>query len=100
MAGIERPNLAERPPPRPLTAAELDDIPDQPPFYNPSAFDCQPKHGSHGGQPLDLRMNTVSATTIAGGFPGSLDPFDNNNGNDYTTVELHTSSASPRWFGE
>jgi hypothetical protein len=45
-------------------------------------------------------MNTVSATTIAGGFPGSLDPFDNKNGNDYTTVELHTSSASPRWFGE
>ena len=81
----------EEPPPAPLplTAAELDDITDQPPFYNPPAFDYQPEHGSHGVPPIDLRMNTVSATSIAGAFPSSLNPFNNNNGNDYTTIELH-----------
>jgi hypothetical protein len=76
MAAIDRTNLAERPPPLPLTAAMLDHITDQPPFYNPPDFDYQPKYGSHGVPPIDLRMNTVSATTIAGSFPDSLDPFN------------------------
>ena len=86
---INRPNLAERPPSEPLTAAMLDDIADTPPFYNPPAFDCQPKHGSHGVAPVDLRMNTILATTTDGGFPGSLDPFHDNSAREYTTIELH-----------
>jgi hypothetical protein len=86
---INPPNLAERPPSEPLTAAMLDDIADTPPFYNPPAFDCQPKHGSQGVAPVDLRMNTILATTTDGGFPGSLDPFHDNNAREYTTIELH-----------
>jgi hypothetical protein len=38
---------------------------------------------------VDLRMNTILATTTDGGFPGSLDPFHDNNAREYTTIELH-----------
>jgi len=58
------------------------------PVYNPPAFNYQPKHGSYGQPPMNLRRHTVSATILEGGFPATHDDFDPNYGKDYTPTEI------------
>jgi hypothetical protein len=67
-----RPAIREGPPPAPLTLTVdmLIEIDDEPTWHNVPAFNYQPKHGSYGEPPIDLRfMNTVPATSNEGGCP-------------------------------
>jgi hypothetical protein len=63
------------PQPLPLTAEMLAEISMPAPWYNVPDFNYEPKHGSHGVPPLELNRNSVSATSVSGGFLQSNDPF-------------------------